>query len=638
MLLQKIRDHAQGWFAYTIIGLLIIPFAVWGINYYFEGGGPMDAATVGGDKISLQDFQRAYQQQRQRLQAMLGDQADLAGLDGPRLKQQVLQQLIDERVLNRFAHDQGLRVGDRQLHDAIVALPVFQGRFDKDLYERLLRNQGYTPALFEEGLRQSLATGQLRDGVVGSALLTPVELEQLNMLLGQKRALQYLRLSLARYVEQAKVDDAAIQAEFEKNRERFVNPEQVQISFIELQSAKLAADITISEEQLKAAYQDHLDKYGRPEERQASHILVKLPAGATPEAVAQAEARARDIATSIRSGTKSFDQALQDARTDSSGQIEGSQLGTIGKGMFDSPAFETALFALQKPGDVSEPVRMPSGFHVIRLDGITPAQVKSFEDVRDAVAHELRQQQAENRFYEITQTLANLSYEHPDSLEPAAQALGVPVQESDWFSRQGGTGITAQPKVIESAFGEDALKRGVNSEPLEVEPGHVVVLRVREHQDATPRTLEQSREEIVRTLRERQAREALARDISVLKTRAAQGVHLQTLAAETGAEFKDAGLVGRDANGVDRATLDTAFRLPQPAEGQIALGTVALANGDQALLAVSKVVPGAADALPAERRAALAQQLTQQLGTGQFTGLVDSVRLNTKIVTHNDRL
>jgi peptidyl-prolyl cis-trans isomerase D len=245
----------------------------------------MDAATVGGDKISLQDFQRAYQQQRQRLQAMLGDQADLAGLDGPRLKQQVLQQLIDERVLNRFAHDQGLRVGDRQLHDAIVALPVFQGRFDKDLYERLLRNQGYTPALFEEGLRQSLATGQLRDGVVGSALLTPVELEQLNMLLGQKRALQYLRLSLARYVEQAKVDDAAIQAEFEKNRERFVNPEQVQISFIELQSAKLAADITISEEQLKAAYQDHLDKYGRPEERQASHILVKLPAGATPEAV-----------------------------------------------------------------------------------------------------------------------------------------------------------------------------------------------------------------------------------------------------------------------------------------------------------------------------------------------------------------
>ena len=120
-------------------------------------------------------------------------------------------------------------------------------------------------------------------------------------------------------------------------------------------------------------------------------------------------------------------------------------------------------------------------------------------------------------------------------------------------------------------FANHALKRGVNSEPLEVEPGHVVVLRVREHQDATPRTLEQSREEITRTLRERQAREALARDITALKTRAAQGVHLQTLAAETGAEFKDAGLVGRDANGVDRATLDTAFRLPQPAEGQIAL-------------------------------------------------------------------
>ena len=126
MLLQKIRDHAHGWFAYTIIGLLIIPFAVWGINYYFEGGGPMDAAVVGDSKITLQEFQRAYQQQRQRMQAMLGGSADPALLEGGRLKQDVLRQLIDERVLNQLARDQGMRIGDRQLHDAILALPVFR--------------------------------------------------------------------------------------------------------------------------------------------------------------------------------------------------------------------------------------------------------------------------------------------------------------------------------------------------------------------------------------------------------------------------------------------------------------------------------------------------------------------------------
>ena len=239
----------------------------------------------------------------------------------------------------------------------------------------------------------------------------------------------------------------------------------------------------------------------------------------------KARVRAQQIADGIRSGGKSFDQALQEAKADASGEVEGGELGVIGKGMFDSPAFEMPCSRLPKAGEVSEPVRMPSGFHVIRLDSIAPAQVKPFEEVREAVAAELRQQKAENRFYEISQTLANLGYEHPDSLEAAAKALNVPVQDSGWFDRKGGEGIAANPKVVESAFGEDVLKRGVNSEPLELEPGHVVMIRVREHKDATPRTLEESREDIVEALREQKAREAIAKDAEALKARAAKGEH-----------------------------------------------------------------------------------------------------------------
>ncbi|HPE74300.1 MAG TPA: SurA N-terminal domain-containing protein, partial [Candidatus Competibacter sp.] len=487
MLLQKIRDHAQGWFAYIIIGLLTVPFALWGVNQYFEAGGPADAAVVGGSKISLQEFQRAYQQQRQRMQAMLGGNADPALLEGSRIKQQALRQLIDERVLNQMAHDQGLRIGDPQLHDALVALPVFEqsGGFNKDLYERLLRNQGYTPAVFEEGLRQSLATAQLRDGIVASALVTPAELTQVIALLKQQRDLQYTVLSLEKYLAGANVDDAAIQGYFEKNKDRFVNPEQVQLQFIELKLAQIAEGIEIGEKELRTSYQEQIAKYGRLEERAASYVLVKLPPNASESAVEQARTKARRIADSIHSGAKSFEQVLQDAQADQSGALEGGNLGVITQGMFASPAFENALYAMKKPGEISDPVQMPSGFHIIRLDSITPAQVKPFEEVREDVAKELRHQQAENRFYEISQTLANLSYEHPDSLEPTAKALGMPVQESDWFSRQGGKGIVANSKVIDSAFGEDVLTRGLNSEPIELEPGHVVVVRVKEHKDAT---------------------------------------------------------------------------------------------------------------------------------------------------------
>ncbi|MDG4597039.1 MAG: SurA N-terminal domain-containing protein [Candidatus Contendobacter sp.] len=640
MLLQKIRDHAQGWFAYFLFGMLIIPFAVWGINYYFEGGGPTDAAVVGDSKISLQEFQRAYQQQRQRMQAMLGGQMNAALLEGPRLKQDVLRQLVDERVLDQSARDQGFRVGDRQLRDAVLALPVFQqsGGFDKELYERLLRNQGYTAAAFEESLRQSLAAGQLREGVTTSALVTPTELEQWIALLKQQRELQYVVLPLARYSARATVDDSAIQEYFEKNKERFVKPEQARLQFIDLKLAQIAEGVVIGEAELKAAYEEQIAKYSRPEERSASHILVKLPPNASQEAVEKARVQAQQIADGIHSGAKSFDQALQETKTDLAGGLEGGELGVIGKGMFDSPAFETALFALPKAGEVSEPVRMPSGFHIIRLDGITPAQVKPFEEVREAVVSELRHQKAENRLYEISQMLANLGYEHPDSLEPAAKALNVPIQDSDWFDRKGGEGVAANPKVVESAFGEDVLKRGVNSEPLELEPGRIVMIRVKEHKDAAPRTLDESREDIVKVLREQKAREAIAKDVESIKARAAKGEHPQLLAAEFGGEFKNAGLVGRDALAVDGAVLDAAFRLPQPGAGQVALGSATLANGDQVVLEVARVVPGQKDALSESERKTLAQQLAQRTGADQFDKLLDSVRAKTKVVTYSDRL
>lgn len=639
-MLQKIRDHAQGWFAYIIIGLLTIPFAVWGINYYFEGGGPVDAAIVGGSKISLQEYQRAYQQQRQRLQAMMGNNMDPALLEGPRLKQDVLRQLIDERVLAQLINDQGMRVSDQQLRNALLTLPVFQqsGGFNKELYERLLRNQGYTAALFEEGLRQSLATEQLRNGVIASALATPTELEQLIALLKQQREVYLLTLPLAQSVAKVKVEDVAIQNYFAKNAERFVNPEQVRVQFIELKLSNIANPITVGEDELQAAYQAQIAKYGRPEERSASHILVKLPPGAAQTAVDQAQTRAQRIASEIRSGAKTFDQALQEVRSDPSGQVEGGDLGVISKGMFDSPALENALYALQKPSEVSEPVRMPSGFHILRLDSITPAQVKPFEEVRDSIAQELRQQQAENRFYEITQMLANLGYEHPDSLEPAAKALELTIQDSDWFNRQGREGIAKQPKVIDSAFSEDVRKRGLNSEPLELEPGHVVMLRVKEYKDATPRTLEESREEIAKILREQQAREVLAKDIETLKARAVQGEHLQVLAKEFGGEFKNAGLIGRDAPSVDSAVLETVFRLPSPEEGKVTLGSAVLANGDQAVLVVARVVAGKKDDLTEDERKMLTQQLAQQTGSGQFEGLLDSVRVKTKVVMYSDRL
>jgi peptidyl-prolyl cis-trans isomerase D len=627
-MLQTIRERASGLIAYIIIGLLIIPFAFWGIQTYFSHSETQDVAAVGDSKISLREFQQAYQRQRQRLPQV----------DAAVLKNVVLQQLVNEQLLLQAVREQGLRISDQQLSEAIRSLAVFQqdGRFNAEHYQQVLRAQGYSEFAFEENLRRSLALEQLQAGLTASAITTPAELNQAIELLNQQRELQYLLLPLDNYLKKATVDENAITAYFQENKDRFQKPEQVQVDYLELKLDKMAEKIPVSEEELQTVYQEQSAKYTQPEERRASHILVPVSPGASPADIDKARERAKAIRADITSGAKTFEQALQDAKA--AGDVQGGELGVISKGMYADPAFENALFALHAVGDSSEPVQTTFGFHLIRLEGITPERVRSFAEVRDTLAKEWRLHQAEARFYDLSEKLSNAIYEHPDSLEPAAQVVGLESSESPWFTRQGGEGIAAYPQVVEAAFSDEVLKRGANSEPLEVEPNHIIVIRLKNYKEATPLSLEEARRDIEKELRNRQAREAVGKDVEMVRQRIAQGESLEVLAGELGGELKKPGLVGRRDTQLDNALLKEVFRLPLPEAGKPSVGSVQLANGDQAVIVISRVVPGEAGKLQETERKTLAQQLARQTGTTEFEGFLDSLRKKIPIVMHQDKL
>lgn len=645
MLLQSIRDRATSWIAYIIIGLLIITFAIWGIGSYFSEPNILAVAEVGDATISQRDFQQAYQQQRTRLQNMLGDRFDPAVFDEERLKQNVLQQLISEQLLAETARTAGLRVSNRQLQQEIVSNPAFQreGAFAPELYQRLLRAQGYTEVMFEENLRKGLVTDQLRQGLAGSAFVTPAALNAYAELLNQQRELDYVLLAMAKYRDKVTVNEAEIEASYQENQNRFMKPEQVQLQYLELKLDDIASRITVADDELQTAYEQQIAKYTRPEERSASHILITVLEGADAAQVEQARARAQAISGAIASGAKTFQQVMDEFQAEKTEGVEALSLGVITPGML-APAFESALFNLKTAGDVSEPVQTPFGFHIIRLDSVTPESVKSFAEVRDDVARELRLSKAEEQFYETVETLSSLSFEQPDSLEPAVRQLGLTITETPWLTRAGGEGIGAYPKAMAAAFGEEVLVKGLNSDPIEVEPNHVVVLRVKEHQEAAPKTLAEARDEIVQQLRARKSQEMMDQDARALQDKAAQGEDLAALAETFGAELKSPGLITRRAPGLDSALLTAAFRLPPPETGDAdrpgkpSLGLATLANGDRAVIAVKHVAPGKPEDLPEEERNNLTQQLTQQLGSTDFQNYLNSLRAQTKIVTHSDRL
>ncbi len=637
-MLQAIRDKATGWIAYTVITLLCVPFALWGINSYLGGGTIPDVAEVGDDTITQQAFQRSYQQQLGRLRAMMGNSFDPSLLNEDRLKQQTLQQLVNDAVVQQSGQSLGLRVSDQQLDGAIRSLSPFQreGRFDPELYQRVLLQQGLTPPAFEEEFRQSMLNQQLQQGIAGSNFRTDDDLARYVALRDQQRRIAFLTLSLDQYKADIEVGEDEIEAYYAANQDQFRVPEQVRLEYLELSLDQLAAEIPVDEADLEQAYQERIEQYTRPEERRASHILVTLPADPSSEMIDEARARAETLYRQITADEGGFSETLDEVRGQQG--IQGGDLGLIGRDMME-PAFEEALFALEETNDISEPVRTGFGFHIIRLDQIVPGDITPLDDVRAELEAELRERRAEPEFFAAAETLANITFEQPDSLQPAAEALDIGIQETDWLDRESDAeGIARFPRVMQAAFSSEVLDSRLNSEPLEVEPGHLVVVRVAEHRPAAPMDLSQARERIVDQIRNERAQAALQENLNRLLERARAGESLMQLAERENLTLTEPGFVTRSARNLDGSLLNSAFQLPAPESDQPVYGHARLANGDRALIAVSEVVPGELANLNMREREALRRQLATQNGSLQFQGFVAGRRQQTDVTTFPERL
>ena len=574
------------------------------------------------------------------MQALLGANYDPALFNEASMRQQALNQLIDRSVLTQTAAQQGMRVSDQQLNQAIQAITTFQenGVFNAERYQRMLQVQGYTPNAFEERMRQDLMTEQLRAGLVETPLITEAELEQLVALTEQKRDLHYFVLPLAEAKDAITVDDEQIASYYEQNENRFMSPEQVKVQYLELTLEAMAEDIELSEEDLQIAYQEQLARYTEQEERSASHILFALPADADEAATAAAKQRAQALYESISSGERTFADALTDFAAGGQEDVEAGELGIILKGMME-PSFEQALFALADVEAITEPVQTSSGFHLIRLDKIKAEQVKPFAEVHEDLERSLKLRRAESYFFDSAENLANLSFEHPDSLDPAAQALGLEIAESNWLQRGfKRPGLSQYPKVLDAAFSADVLERGMNSEPIEVKPSHLIVLRSLEHREPKTLEIEAARSSIIEQIKRREARKVLQQQADDLLDKAKAGETFAVLAEAAGVELQTAEQVSRNQTDVDASIVQQAFSLAPPQQdNQAVYGTTTLSNGNRAVFAVIKVQPGRLEDIEEAERDTLKDRIVQAIGAAQFNAFLENRREQAEIsIFEND--
>ena len=481
-----------------VLFVIFLPFAFFGIDTYFRGGGVGQAvARVGDYSISQEEFSRALRERQDALQRMAQGRVDPAMLDNPELRYATLDSLIQRRLLLDSALRVGVTVSEERLKDIIGRLQLFQdetGKFSLARYEQYVKSEGMTPVMFEARLRQDIILQQFTDGYADTTIVPRAVVERLARLSGQQRELSEYVLAPEKFLKQVKLDAGAGKQYYDANPAEFRIPEQVRVEYLALSAELLQQQAQPDPAEAKKYYEANRSQFEVRESRQAAHIFVSADAGSGAEARQKARARAEKIHQQLLKAPAGFAEMAKKESEDPGSAANGGDLGFIGRGsMKDVPEFEAALYQL-KPGEISAPVETRLGYHIIRLTAVRPAQSKGLDEVRGQIEQELRKQLAGRRFAELADGFNNVVYEQSESLKPAAELIKTAPQVSGWITRLGAAEpLLNYPRLLAAVFSDEVLRNKRNTEAIEVAPGTLVAARVVEHKPESVQPFEEAR-------------------------------------------------------------------------------------------------------------------------------------------------
>jgi peptidyl-prolyl cis-trans isomerase D len=523
-MLEAIRRHAQGWMAKVILVLITIPFALWGVDSYMQGGSGTDVvAEVGDVQISRQEFARALQEQADRMRQAQGPNFEPSVTDTPEFRQQVLKRMVEREALLLDARQQGFRTPDTYVETVLLQVPAFQenGAFSRQRYEALLRQRGMSPVGFENELRQEfLIEVEISPASLG-AFSARTSLAQISRLVSQQREISWVDMNPADVSGEVKVTPVDVQNYYTSHKAKFTVPERIRAEYLMLTFDSVAQGMVVGNEEIKQYYQANSGKFGQPEQRSASHILIAVARDADAAVRAQARSKATQLAEALRKAPASFGEVARKESQDPGSAAQNGSLGSFGRGAMVKP-FEDAVFSM-KTGEMRGPVESDFGFHIIRLDGIQAATVAPMESVRAEVEAELRKQQAQKKFAEVAESFSNLVYERADSLKPAADAMKLTVQSTNWMSSGSAPAPFNHSGLAKVLFSVDSIKNKQNTEAIEIAPGVLVAARVIEHRPAAVRALSEVSSGIQEKLRSERVVQLMAQKGEALIKQLKQG-------------------------------------------------------------------------------------------------------------------
>ncbi len=632
-MLQAIRDRATGWLAYVIIGLITIPFALWGLGEYFGGSGPLVAAEVNGVDIPVRQVHQEARSQRDQMARMFGGEIPDDVLDEDGIRMAALESLIRHELLRQAADSAGFRAAGDSILREIRGMPVFEenGQFSRERYAQLLNAQRISPADFERDVAQSIVLAQIQRGIQATGLPAAVLVEDFGRLRNQTRVASWRIFEADEFDQPGVVEADAVRAYYDANPGEFTTAERMRIAYLQLDPESLEGTVEVSEDEIREHYRLNRSRYEQPELREVRQIRIR-------DEEEDAEARVRELRERLEAG-EDFATLAEEYSEDRLSADRGGSLGRIARGDID-PTLETVIFTLPQ-GLISQPVRTERGWFILEVTDIEESQPQPLEEVREEVERDLRDRTAEQMQIQALDDLMSLTTEFSESLEPAASATGLEIRTSDWFTRESGAGLTSLRSIRNAAFDPRVREDGYNSDAIDLRDGSTIVLRMEAHEPAELRPLDEVEDEI-RARLQRDAAASAAREAGealIAQMREADAWHAaleDTQAWQRGQEVRRDSAADGDAD-VPPGVREHLFRLAAPSEGAVEVSGASLPGGDFAVVVLEEVrlEDGAADETMRQRAR---EELLNAYGGAEFRAYLAWLESQADIQRYPDNL
>jgi len=622
-MMEFIRNKSKGIVMWAIVGLIIIPFAMFGVQDYLSGASSVVPAVVNGSEISSAQLTRAVQQRKQQLQQQLGAnyQPDLFPADF--LRQQVLNDLISRKLVRDFTVTANMSASSKQIFNEITQIPQFKdgtGKFSAKIYTRAIKGAGRTKAGFEAEVAKDYVLNQLRAGVFNTSFALPYEVKQTQNLLNQKRDIAYLKFTKSKYKQDKSIPDSELKQYYESHLASYKTEEKINVEYVELDINQIAAKVDVPAAKISAYYDSNISRYTEKD----------YPAALT---------MINNVQRRLDKG-ESFDSLAKEMSP-----VDGGDLGFIRKGTMDE-AFDEVAFKLKK-GEVSKPVKSAFGYHLIKVidskgderkvkhilvKPLSKAQELNAA-VRAKIKKEIQIQEAGKTFFEDVEKFSNLAYENADSLSVVAAGLDLKIKSSGLVSRRGLTGVLVNPQVSSAIFSDEVLNKGKNSDVIELKETHMIVVRIKEHQAAAQKTFAEVKANVTKQVAIQHQIDAMKKEVNAAfknLTLGAKGVEQPALFRNS--QWTPAQFVSRRSSkdlNIPVAIVQQAFTLSRPTKSKPSIGMVDLVNGDQAIVVVSDVKD--ADKIDTAEETAISQQLQQANTNTEFLGFEKYLKDNAEI-------